>query len=84
MNMKNNHLYPGHCPHCNLKFQFTSEDMVTEFDYCSVFENWIEWSTFVYCPICETPITIGEIGNKFWSLFTLRYFYKKLFNKIKK
>lgn len=79
MNLKNNH--SSHCPHCGLNFQFEPEDMVTEIDYCSVFENWIEWSTFVYCPICETPITLGGGGNKFWSLFTLRYFFRKLFNK---
>lgn len=78
--MKN--IYPAQCPHCDLKFQSTHEDVVTEIDYYSVFGNWVEWSTFVYCPICETPITLGGGGNKFWSLFTLRYFFRKIFNKI--
>lgn len=77
--MKNN--YPVHCPRCGLKSLFTLKDVVTEIDYYNIFENWIEWSTFVYCPICETPISLGGVGCKFWSLFTLRYFLKKLFNK---
>lgn len=77
--MKNNYLIQ--CPRCGLKSQHTHEDVLTEIDYYSIFENWIEWSTFVYCPICEVPITLGGGGNKFWSLSTLRYFFKKLFNK---
>ena len=78
--MKN--IYPAHCPHCGLKSQYEYEDVVTEIDYYNIFENWIEWSTFVYCPVCEAPIYLGGGGDKFWSLFALRYFFRKLFNKI--
>lgn len=78
--MKNIHL--SHCPRCDCKSQYAQEDVVTEIDYYNIFENWIEWSSFVYCPICEAPITLGGGGDKFWSLFTLRYFFRKLFNKI--
>lgn len=79
--MKN--IYSSYCPHCGLKSQYEYEDLVTEIDYYNIFENWVEWSTFVYCSICEAPITLGGGGNKFWSLFTLRYFFRKLFNLIK-
>jgi hypothetical protein len=78
--MKN--IYPVHCPRCDCKSQYTQEDVVTEIDYYNIFENWIEWSSFVYCPICEAPIELGGGGDKFWSLFTLRYFFQKLLNKI--
>jgi hypothetical protein len=78
--MKN--IYPVRCPHCRLKSLFTHKDMVTKIDYYNIFENWVEWSTVVYCPFCETPITLGGGGNNFWSLFTLRYFFQKLLNKI--
>lgn len=77
--MKNNYL--AQCPHCGLKSLHAHEDVVTEIEYYNIFKNWIEWSIFVYCPVCETPITLGGGGNKFWSLFTLRYFFRKLFNK---
>lgn len=40
MNIKNNYL--TQCPHCGLKPQYVHEDVVTEIDYCSVFDNWIE------------------------------------------
>ena len=73
----NNH--SAHCPHCGLKFQSAYEDILSKIDYCNIFENWIEWSTFIYCPICKTPITLGGGGNNFWSLFTLRYFFSKTF-----
>ena len=79
MGVKNNYLIQ--CPRCGLKSQHAHEDVVTEIDYYNIFENWIEWSTFVCCPICEATITLGGGGNRFWSLFTLRYFLQKLFNK---
>lgn len=78
--MKN--IYPTQCPRCGLKSLFTHKDVVTKIDYYNIFENWIEWSTFVYCPFCEASIPLGGGGDNFWSLFTLRYFFfQKLFNK---
>ena len=77
--MKNN--YSTCCPRCGLKSQYAPEDIVRKIDYYNIFENWIEWSTYVYCPICETPIMLLGGGNKFWSLFTLKYIFVKLFNK---
>lgn len=77
--MKNNYL--THCSRCGLKSQYAPEDIVRKIDYYSIFGNWIEWSTYVYCPICDAPIMLLCGGNKFWSLFTLRYFLQKLFNK---